>query len=123
MKGIFIATMVSMLLIGCASTGHPINQDTLSKIKEGETTKQQVEKLIGSPEYESNPGNGECYWSYHFVRVASKVINFVPIARAFAGGSKTETQSVTIIFRPDNIVKNIYESHNASERATGLATR
>lgn len=61
-----ITIMLLMLFLGCASVGHKLDQEAVSKIKKGETTKKEVLALIGSPDQIVNLGNGDTSWSYTY---------------------------------------------------------
>jgi outer membrane protein assembly factor BamE (lipoprotein component of BamABCDE complex) len=123
MKKVTIITIILlMFLIGCASVGHKLDQEAVSKIKKGETTKKEVLALIGSPDQIVNLGNGDTSWSYTYVRATAKPATFIPIVGPFVGGTNVQNQFLTITFDPDNVVKNIMGTYGATEMDQGLTT-
>jgi outer membrane protein assembly factor BamE (lipoprotein component of BamABCDE complex) len=118
----FYFLVIALLLISCASVGKPIDQEKAAQIKEGQTTKQQVYDLIGSPDRVMTMGMGETYWYYSFARVTTKPATFVPVVGIFAGGHNVQSQYFMVCFGPDNIVKRIIASHGATESNLGVNT-
>ncbi len=118
-----LAIMFSLCcLIGCASIGHPIDQNAVNKIQKDITTKQQVAELLGNPDRVTTSGN-ICMWTYQYARASAKAATFIPIAGAFAGGMNTQSQVVMIRFDQDGIVRDVTDSHSGMESDSGLATQ
>ncbi len=116
MKIIMLGFAIIVTLAGCASVSHQIDRTTVSKIKEGQTTKQQVYDLCGSPDSVTNLGAGDSYWSYFYVRAQAKNVG------KLVGGSKYDGQYLMIVFGPDNIVKKIIGSHSMTDSDLGVNT-
>ena len=119
-KVMFLALLLS--LASCVSVGRKLDQASVEKIKKGETTKEQVLKLIGSPEQVTTLYTGDTVWSYHFFRATAKAVNFVPVVGAFTGGANTQNQMLSLTFGSDGIVKNIMSTHGYTESDSGLST-
>lgn len=119
-KLVFLAFFLAVLLFGCASIGHMIDQSAADRIKKGETTKGQVIDLIGSPTQVTRLSNGDTTFVYLYVRVASKPESFIPIVGLFAGGSNVQNQIVVVTFGPDDIVKTITSTYGATESNMGV---
>ena len=87
-----LLTFVALLLVAsCYSVGTRVAPDTFSKIKRGETTKEQVVFMLGQPQTVSLTDQAEESYVYHFVNVG------------FAGSS-VEQQMIVVVFGSDNIV-------------------
>lgn len=86
-------------LAGCATIdirGHEVEPDQLAKIKVGETTKQQVAQLLGTPSSVSPFGNKT--WIYVFERTQR---------RAFLSPSVVESNITRIEFDEKDHVKSL----------------
>jgi outer membrane protein assembly factor BamE (lipoprotein component of BamABCDE complex) len=114
--------IIALILVGCASVGHKLDQEAINKIKKGETTKKDVVCLIGSPDRVTNMGNGDTYWTYSYARATAKPTSFIPIVGAFAGGANVQSQMLMLTFGPDNIVRDIMNTYGATESDTGVTT-
>ncbi len=107
-------------IVGCMSYGRKIDTYNIDKIKKGETTKNEVVSLIGSPDQIISDGMGNTIMQYTYIRVASKPQNFIPVVGAFTGGANTQNQSVVVTVGSDNIVSNIVSSYGASGTGMGV---
>lgn len=114
--------LILMGLAGCASIGRPIDQAAADKIVKGQTTREQVGMMLGSPDRITKLGNGDTMYSYSYTRASAKPASFIPIVGAFAGGANVQHQMIMVTFGPDNIVKNFISSQGGTESDTGLAT-
>jgi len=117
-----ILFMIFAVTIGCASVGRPIDQAAADKIVKGQTTREQVGVLLGSPDRITKLGNGDTMYSYNYARASAKPASFIPIVGPLVGGANVQHQMVMVTFGPDNIVKNFMSSQGGTESGTGLAT-
>ena len=115
-----IIIIMSLFLIGCASTGHKIDQSAVSRIQNGVTTKAEVINLIGSPEMITKKGNGDTVFVYHYIRSSVKPATFIPYIGAFVGGADTQQQMTNITFGPDGIVKDYSSTQGGMETNMNL---
>lgn len=84
--------------IGCGTKrGTKVNQEALATIKEGETTKAQVESRLGPPDHRQKYSGQEMY-HYSYMEVSGNIFN--PVANQ-------KTESVTITFNEKGIVESI----------------
>ena len=94
----FISVLLLLpLLGGCATIdirGHEVDPDQLAKIEIGVTTKEQVNKLLGTPSSVSTFGNST--WFYMFEETAR---------RAFLTPSVLKRNITRIEFNAENRVK------------------
>lgn len=97
-----------VILLGCASAGSKsiTNEEKVSKIIEGETTKAQVKEILGEPNMARNIG-GSDVWFYSYSKVQKSVVGAVPVVGIFAGKDKHESRSLRITFTDHGIVKEV----------------
>lgn len=120
MKKLLSITIASVLVCGCVSVGRKLDSSKVAQIKKGETTRQQVINLIGSPDQMTQDGNGNVMFQYIYVRASAKPATYIPVVGAFAGGANTQNQMVMVTFGSDGIVSDIVTSYGANETGTGL---
>ncbi len=124
--GKIVNLVLSLCLVtaffGCATYGRRIDQPNLEKIKKGETTREEVLQLIGSPDQITKDGNGNITMQYMYVRATIKPESLIPFVGAFVGGMNTKNQMVMITIGPDGKVSDIFSSYGTSEFRQGLST-
>jgi len=105
-----LSTVLLTTLASCASSGQRLLRDdtVIAKIREGESTTEDVRALLGSPQYIDFPdaGGGE-KWTYVYQSVAIKPGTFIPVVGLFAGGSDVEIHTLVILFDDDDIVRKV----------------
>ena len=69
MKSVLVP-IVAMFFVGCASYGSDFDITKFSVFKNGVTTKSEMIKLVGSPNSQSNLGNGQTTATWQFVSKA-----------------------------------------------------
>jgi outer membrane protein assembly factor BamE (lipoprotein component of BamABCDE complex) len=109
-----------ILINGCATSGRKIDQAKLSQIKTAQTTKQDVIKLIGSPDQITTDGFGNTTFMYQYVRASTKPASFIPIVGAFAGGVNVQNEFAIINIDSNGIVRNMITSLGANDTSVGL---
>jgi outer membrane protein assembly factor BamE (lipoprotein component of BamABCDE complex) len=120
MKTKLMGIILGLALCGCATSGRKLDQSKVDAIKKGETTRDQVIKLIGSPDQVAKSSSGDTVFTYSFMRATVKGSTFIPIVGAFAGGVDTQNQMVMITFGPDGVVKEYVSTYGASDVSNGL---
>jgi len=121
-KNLMVCAMLATLCTGCYSVGRRIDQDAVTKIKKGETTKAEVLKLLGSPDQIMDDGMGNTTWTYMFVKSTVSAATFIPIVGAFAGGSKTQHQTVTVSIGENNKVNQVFSMYGGLESGMGVTS-
>lgn len=122
MKQAMICLMVmGLLMIGCASSGHKIDQSAVDQIRIGETTRDQVLKSMGSPDQIARHGNGDTVFTYMYVHSQVKAATLIPYVGMFVGGTDTQQQSVSVTFGPNGIVKDYVGSQGAMDSNLGIS--
>jgi len=84
------------------ATEKSINQ----KIIKGKTTKAEIKQMFGTPSDVNYLPNNEQQWVYSFSKGKIKTATMIPIVGMFAGGTKSETKKLTIVFDKNGIVKD-----------------
>jgi outer membrane protein assembly factor BamE (lipoprotein component of BamABCDE complex) len=111
MKRIIVFFCIAVFLAGCATAivGRPIDQNAVSQIVRGQSTKADVIALLGSPDRITETDSFS-RWTYHYARAASRF-----------GGLDTQSQVVMIMFTKSGIVKTVTTSQHGMEINTGSA--
>jgi len=129
LKNIFatLAVLAAALLIsGCAGKtgneqlGKMEKSEINQKIEKGKTTKQDIKDMLGDPDKTDFDNNGHEKWTYVHVRKDLKLVNYVPVANWFVGGTNDTTKSVVVLFHDDGVVKNYIVSDAKGETKAGL---
>ena len=117
-KCLFILLILS--LVGCATTGVKVNKDNLSKIKEGETTKEQVIQLLGNPNMVNLTSDGKTILMYHFFEYKTKARSFVPVVGLLAGGGDMNQEILQVLLDENDVVEKYIYNDSNSEIKTGV---
>lgn len=109
MKKIGLCFLAIFLMFGCASVGNKqiTNDELISQIKIGETTKPEVKQKIGEPTKVTFTDNNEEIWEYVYTHSQMRAASLVPVVSIFAGGADVDTQTLTIRFNKEGQVKEI----------------
>jgi outer membrane protein assembly factor BamE (lipoprotein component of BamABCDE complex) len=125
-KSIFLLSAITMIFlmfqVGCASVGRKVDPSNVEKIKKGETTKQEVLNLLGSPDRMTRDGNGYITMVYSYARATSKPASFIPIIGPLVGGTNVQTQSVIVFIGPTGVVTNVISTYGTTETDVGLSS-
>ena len=110
-------SLLSMMLVlsGCASSGNPQLREeaVVSQIKIGESTKEDVHRLLGEPNVMSKTvinGRAMEVWGYAYSATQTNPLVFVPVIGLFTLGSnpvKVESAGFGVTFSDDGIVRSI----------------
>lgn len=125
MKKLVIASVVALLLAGCATSGNRTleseNQATIqSKIQKGSTTKAQVKANFGDPMGVSFTDGGNEVWTYSLANVKLNGTTFIPFYGLFHNGSKAHVKQLVILFKND-VVEKYTLSESNTETKSGWA--
>ncbi len=112
---------LAVVLTGCASSGHELDQNKVSQIKKGVTTKTQVLELVGKPEEVAINDAGESTWTYRYTHTSAQAQNFIPIVGAFDSGYDTQVQTTTVTFTTDGIVKSMSTGYGGDTVNAGVS--
>lgn len=118
-----------LFLSGCASTmsyGVKFDQNKVSQIQKGVTTRAEVEALFGQPAYVSLLSDGRRMMTYSFTEMSAAPTpeTFIPVVNVFASGAKNKvrTQTLQIVLSKTDVVEDCEFTDNAtkSEARGGL---
>ena len=115
----------TVLFTGCAvKTGNDrienVTQDNiLSMIEDGKSTKADVRKAFGEPRNIGFMDNGLEKWEYHHSRSVQKGVNYVPVVNWFVKGTD-DTKKTLIVLFDGNVVKTHSFSSSEGETMDGL---
>ena len=121
-KILYIYTVCALLVCGCASIGHKLDESKVEQIKKGITTRDQVLQLVGSPDQITRDGNGNVTFQYIYSRATTKASTFIPVVGAFAGGANIQTQMLMVTFGTNNVVSDLLNTYGGNEVNTGVTT-
>lgn len=117
-----LVVLLVACLAGCYSVGRKIDQSAVDSIKKGETTRDQVVNMLGSPELITRTGSGDTIFVYNYIRATAKPSTFIPYVGIFMGGANMQHQMTRVTFGPDGIVKDFSITQGATESSMGLTT-
>jgi outer membrane protein assembly factor BamE (lipoprotein component of BamABCDE complex) len=123
MKHLFILAAVTSLLVGCVSSGRPINQTKVRQIQKGVSTRSDVELLLGKPTSvtETDGAIGKTTTlTYMHISANATPESFIPYVGLFVSGAESKAQSVIIVFDGDGKVKDISNFVSQDRINTGL---
>ena len=115
----------TVLFTGCAvKTGNDkienVTQDNiLSMIEDGKSTKADVRKAFGEPKNIDFMDNGLEKWEYHHSRSVQKGVNYVPVVNWFVKGTDDTKKTLLVLFE-GNVVKTHSFSSSEGETMGGL---
>ena len=119
MKKILL-TVLFLGLVGCATSGKPIERDKLSQIKEGVTTKEEVINLLGKPEMISLTSDAKEIMMYTHFDYKMRASSFIPIVGLMIGGADMKQQVLQILIDKDGKVEKFIFNDSGSEINAGL---
>lgn len=122
MNRALILLVASCMAVGCVSMGRKIDQSAVDSIKKGETTKDDVVKMIGSPDQVTTNADGNTIFTYMFVRATPTPGTFIPIVGPLVSGTNVQNQTLLVTFGPDGIVKDYTNTHGAQTVGTGVVS-
>jgi outer membrane protein assembly factor BamE (lipoprotein component of BamABCDE complex) len=117
--------LAALTLIGCASKGNEsLRKETEltigTKLTEGQTTKADVRKMLGSPLKTSFTDGGLEISPYEFDNVTSDVINYVPVLNWLGSSASGTKKELVILFDRANVVQRFSMSESNVKVKTGL---
>jgi hypothetical protein len=115
-----LAVLMALAGSGCVSAGRRIDADKLAQIVNGESTRADVERLLGKPTMITEMNGGGAMLMYSHLRYRSDPQNVVPILALLAGGGSTKSETVMITIGPDDKVRDINSSRMQMHVNTGL---
>ena len=87
-KKILLLLLAAALIINCSgdkTMKKYSDQQLEDKIVAGQTTKAQVEAMLGKPDKIDKDKNGREQWTYKYTEVSANPLNFIPVSRVLTG--------------------------------------
>jgi hypothetical protein len=112
---VFFMIWLSLVLGGCGPGGYLITKSQLAQIKIGETTKTEVQAILGKPKSIRSPEASspqEETWTYHLAKYASDPHTGVPpigVTSWPITRNRPRPTVIEITFAPTNLVSHIHE--------------
>ncbi len=125
----FLVFVIIAMLAGCATTGNESIKDTdeaqvKAQLVEGQTTKQQVQAIFGSPVETSYTDSGALIWKYLYDDTSALTIETVGSVLLTLGlaGIKSEgtRNELVILFDENDVVRKFNMSNSEIESGTLL---
>ena len=106
MKKIFLALSITLMLVGCASTGNKQvkNRDYTSQVASTGKTQDEVMEALGEPTNVQFRENGQEVWTYTYTNSDTRVTTFIPVIGLFLGGADMEVTTLNILFTENGTV-------------------
>lgn len=128
MKSSIFLTVIcfaAITLTGCASKGNEsLRKETEfsigTKLTEGQTTKAEVRKMLGSPLKTSFTDGGLEISTYEFDNVTSDAVNYVPVLNWLGSSASGTKKELVILFDKGNVVQRYSMSESNVKIKTGL---
>lgn len=108
-----IDTIVSLLMVviltACATAGnkqmeHQTESSVSQVIKEGKTTKSQINAQFGNATTTSFTDSGNEIWTYRHTRAVPHARNFIPFVGIVSSGADVVTKELVIMFDKEGVV-------------------
>jgi hypothetical protein len=106
---------LSLMLIGCASSGPKIDEARLTEVRKGETTIADVVSRFGRPSILSKNMNGTQTAVYMHAGGRSDAAAFVPLMAALVGNADANVDSVIFYFDVKGVLSD-YKTTQAQAR-------
>jgi|SRR5690554_2299198 len=98
MKNSICAIFTLLLLSGCATVGNDFNDDQVTKIVDGETTKGEIIEWFGQPNGRQSSSEYAEGYSYSYAESRATAASFIPIVGLFANGSEGHSKTLFVYF-------------------------
>jgi len=119
MKRLLIACC-ALLVAGCATHGTKVEQDQLSKIEEGVTTKAQIVEMVGAPDHIALVGEGKEVLIYEHIRSKNTVQNFIPVVSLVQSKYEQEITQTNFLIGKDGVLEKISTNTTEKDVKAGL---
>ena len=120
MKFIVLAAFVAALA-GCAAGGVKVTDQQVAGFKAGETTKSTVLAALGEPTMQMRLADGSTMVVYSHYEATVRPATFIPIVGAFAGGSDSRSNTMTLRFDAADKLIDTTSSSSAMGSGMGLS--
>lgn len=105
-----LAAILTLSACTAASGNKAIHDpERIAQVKKGETTKDEVLDLFGSPTMTTFGDDDKNYetWHWTYSKSETRGTTFIPVVGGVFGGADTEASSLTIVFNEKGIVQKV----------------
>lgn len=120
LKKTAITFLLALTLSACATQGKKIDDQTISHVKKGYTTEQQVIAMMGKPTSITMNSNGTKQLIYTYSHANMNAASYIPFVNMFMSGVNSESQVFYITINKKGKVSDYTISNSASKTNTGL---
>lgn len=124
--GILVGGILAFLATGCGHNyeqGRGLDATEVSSIRKGQTTKQEIGSMFGTPYSTTIDSSGNVILQYMHMQMNTKVkgATYIPIIGGLVGGAKSETTTQSLLVTvKDNIVVNYTYSESGSKTDSSI---
>lgn len=119
-QGILIA---SLLALGAWTTPLAARErpplPKVEQVEKGRTTYDEAVSKFGPPQFNTVAADGSRYATYYRARTHIKGASFVPIIGMFAGGMNVGATTISLIFGPDGVLKDVTTTDTQMDSRNG----
>jgi hypothetical protein len=115
---LLITTVLSLNSCVSMSSGTPMDEAKISRIRKGVTTRAELEKLLGPPAHVSIMPNGQRALSYFHSGARSDLAAAGPMLLVGNAAVRNQTQTLDVRVSSSGIVQD-YEFNNTSQLTKG----
>jgi len=109
-------------LFGCATAGKEISQEQIQQFKQGETSKEQVIQVLGTPNHSATDSDGRTTLVYSYAKVKLNAATFIPVVGLFAGGAETKSSAVVFRFDKTGVLTETAQSQTNTSTSGATST-
>lgn len=118
MRKLISASILTLLLTGCVTTGTKIDPTVVSSFQPGVTTLEQAEAKLGQPNSVTKQSDGSTTAVYTFAHGQASGSSYIPVVGAFVGHSDVQSQITELSF--DKNGKYVRSSVTNGQTSTGM---
>jgi outer membrane protein assembly factor BamE (lipoprotein component of BamABCDE complex) len=120
-----IVAIAALFIQGCATAGNDslrkeTEESVAMKITEGQTTREQVKSMFGSPFETSYTDGGLEIWKYELAKMKADAASYIPVVGLFAASSSGMRKELTILFDEEGVVRKFNMSESPVKVRSGL---
>ena len=120
LKKTAITFLLALTLSACATQGKKIDDQTISHVKKGYTTEQQVIAMMGKPTSVTMNSDGTKQLIYTYTHAHMNAASYIPFVNMFRSGVNSESQVFYITINKKGKVSDYTINNSHSETNTGL---
>ncbi|WP_041059177.1 outer membrane protein assembly factor BamE domain-containing protein [Vibrio owensii] len=115
-----MAILLTFGLSACATQGNKIDNESLSQIKKGKTSEQQVVEMFGKPASTGFSSDGSKNLTFSYASAHTNPASYIPFIGFLFSGVDSESQYLYVVVDKNGKVKDYTYGESESEMKTGL---